>query len=77
MASKKVKRNKWFIKVRGSYLPSTSQGWLLYIPYLSFLAFSFILAYELVIPVVVSIYLIVVQWAFAYYFMTSVARKHS
>ena len=36
MASKRH-RNKWFIKVRGSYLPNNGKGWLTYIPYLAYL----------------------------------------
>jgi hypothetical protein len=27
----------WFTKVRGSYLPCSWQGWLLYVPYVAFL----------------------------------------
>lgn len=77
MASKKTKKVKWFVSVRGSYLPSSSQGWLLYIPYLAFLAFSYILAWKLNISVVVQIYLVAVQWGFALFFMTWVARRHS
>ena len=29
-------RHAWFIKVRGSYLPNSWQGWLLYIPYTAY-----------------------------------------
>lgn len=36
------KPKKWFIKIRGSYLPSAWQGWLSYIPYVGFLVISFI-----------------------------------
>lgn len=36
-AMKRTKRNnKWFVKVRGSYIPNNSYGWLTYIPYLAF-----------------------------------------
>ncbi len=31
------KKNKWFTKVRGSYIPRSWQGWLLYIPFILFL----------------------------------------
>ena len=33
----KHKQKTWFIKVRGSYLPNSWQGWLLYLPYLAYL----------------------------------------
>ncbi len=30
-------KNVWFKKVRGSYLPCSWQGWLLYVPFTAFL----------------------------------------
>lgn len=33
----KKKKSKWFIKVRGSYLPNSWQAWLLYVPFTSYL----------------------------------------
>ncbi|MDB5163586.1 MAG: hypothetical protein JWS12_203 [Candidatus Saccharibacteria bacterium] len=30
-------KHKWFMKVRGSYLPSSAVGWLTYIPYTAYL----------------------------------------
>lgn len=35
--SQKSTKNKWFIKIRGSYLPKSWQGWLTYIPFLAYL----------------------------------------
>ena len=32
--SKKSKGYPWFVKVRGSYLPRTREGWLTYIPFI-------------------------------------------
>lgn len=29
----KKHKQKWFKKIRGSYIPCTPEGWLLYIPY--------------------------------------------
>jgi hypothetical protein len=37
------RKNKWFKKVRGSYLPSSWQGWLTYIPFIFLLVGSVIL----------------------------------
>lgn len=34
---KKKWPNKWFRKVRGSYLPCSWQGWLTYVPFTIFL----------------------------------------
>jgi hypothetical protein len=32
--AKVLKKRKWFIKVRGSYLPNSREGWLTYIPFI-------------------------------------------
>jgi len=31
------KKQKWFTKVRGSYIPCSWQGWMLYIPFITYL----------------------------------------
>jgi hypothetical protein len=33
----KARKGAWFVPVRGSYLPATSQGWALYVPYVLYL----------------------------------------
>lgn len=38
----KKHHKKWFKKLRGSYIPISWQGWLTYIPYVSFLVITFI-----------------------------------
>lgn len=38
----KKQRNIWFNKVRGSYLPCSWQGWLLYIPFILFLVVTLV-----------------------------------
>lgn len=38
----KHKKGAWFIKVRGSYLPCSWQGWISYIPMTIFLVSVFI-----------------------------------
>ncbi len=77
MATKKINKNKWFKPIRGSYLPASSQGWLTYIPFISYLAFSFILAWEVNVTLAVKIYLIATQWLLAGLFMSWVARNRS
>lgn len=37
MSGQQKSAGKWFIKVRGSYLPNSWQGWLTYIPYTALL----------------------------------------
>lgn len=39
-ANRKSKNDTWFIKTRGSYLPVSLMGWLTYVPFILFLAFS-------------------------------------
>lgn len=41
MANKTKKSAAWFVKVRGSYLPNSWQGWVSYIPYVYFLVVAF------------------------------------
>jgi hypothetical protein len=77
MATKKLKKDKWFISTRGSYLPNSNKGWLTYIPYFVYLLFSFILVWEVSAAEVVKVYLILVQWAFAGLFMTWLAKNKS
>jgi hypothetical protein len=33
----KPKKGAWFVKIRGSYIPCSWQGWLLYVPFIAFL----------------------------------------
>ncbi len=35
----KAKKGKWFVKMRGSYIPGSWQGWLTYVPYVVFLGY--------------------------------------
>lgn len=36
------KNKKWFTPVRGSYLPCSWQGWLLYVPYISWMVLTYL-----------------------------------
>lgn len=38
----KPTKGAWFVKVRGSYLPCSWQGWLTYIPYVGYLVVSMV-----------------------------------
>lgn len=42
----KSKKKIWFTKVRGSYLPCSWQGWLLYVPFIAFLIATFYLSFK-------------------------------
>jgi branched-subunit amino acid transport protein len=43
--NKKLKHRKgaWFVKVRGSYLPCSWQGWLSYVPYVGYLVAAMVI----------------------------------
>lgn len=67
----------WFIKVRGSYLPSSWQGWLIYLPYLAYivsvLVFVFVNNYDLWHAIVV----LVPNWIAALVIMTWIAERRT
>jgi len=41
----KVRKGAWFVRVRGSYLPVSWQGWLTYIPYVAYLVYTIVVAF--------------------------------
>lgn len=41
----KTRKGAWFVRVRGSYLPCSWQGWLTYIPYAAYLVYAVIVAF--------------------------------
>lgn len=71
------KSKKWFIKVRGSYLPVTWQAWLLYVPFVSFLILVVISAVNDNNQVDDMFYAIFPQWVAAAIVMTWVASQKS
>jgi len=74
MASRK---QKWFIRVRGSYLPNNAKGWLTYIPYLSYLVgvLEFVLARQY--DFWISMYIVVPNWIAAAAVMNWIAARTS
>jgi hypothetical protein len=36
----KARKGAWFVRVRGSYLPVTTAGWLTYLPFVAYLGFA-------------------------------------
>ncbi len=71
------RKQKWFIKVRGSYLPNNSQGWLTYIPYLAYLIAPLVFVLNNNYSVWLSIFIIVPNWIAAAAIMNWVASKTS
>lgn len=73
----KKKSNKWFIKVRGSYLPNSWQAWGLYVPFVGFLVTVLIAAVRTQNSVSDMFYMIFPQWVAAAVVMTWIASQKS
>ena len=71
------KSKKWFIKIRGSYLPNNIFGWLLYIPYITFLILVLVAAITTQDSVSKVFFMIFPQWVAAGVVMTWVATLKS
>lgn len=74
---KKSKNHEWFIAIRGSYLPSSWQGWVLYIPFIIFLLTVLQAAVRNEHSVSGVFYAIFPQWVAAAVVMTWVAKLKS
>jgi len=40
------RKGAWFGRVRGSYIPVSGKGWLTYIPYVAYLIYSIVVAFQ-------------------------------
>jgi hypothetical protein len=76
-AKAKKRKDAWFIKVRGSYLPNSWQGWLTYIPYVGFLVWTLIWATQSTASVSLVILTIFPAWIAATVVMTWLAARTS
>ena len=63
MASKRSK--KWFIKVRGSYLPNNGKGWLTYIPYTAYLVGVLVFVLSQHYDFWISMFIVLPNWVAA------------
>lgn len=77
MKKKQKKFNKWFIKVRSSYLPNTGAGWLTYIPFIAYLVAVPLIAVANIDNVLVALLITVPNWVAAAIVMTYVASIKS
>jgi hypothetical protein len=75
--AKKTKKQKWFIPVRGSYLPNNSIGWLLYLPFTAYLVFTLIFGWRDTQTTTEAILFIVPNWVAAAAVMTWIAKRTS
>jgi len=68
---------KWFKKVRGSYVPNSWQGWVAYLPYISYLLVSYLYIMYNFGYSIMSLLIIIPNWVAAAVVMTWVAKSKS
>lgn len=73
----KPRKGAWFVKVRGSYLPASWQGWLTYIPYVSFLVASMIYVNQTASTLIEIPVRVLPYWVSAVIIMHWVASRNS
>lgn len=73
----KAKQGAWFVAVRGSYLPSSWQGWLTYIPFSAFLVWVLHYAWNNTYDLSHALVIIIPNWVAAAAVMTWVAKRTS
>lgn len=70
-------RQKWFKKVRSSFIPISWQGWLCYVPYVAFLILSYLYVMYSFGYSLISLFIIIPNWVAAAVVMSWVASKRS
>lgn len=73
----KPKRGAWFVKVRGSYLPCSWQGWLLYVPFILFLILALVVAINAGVSFAEVFFRVFPVWIAAVVVLTWIASNHS
>jgi hypothetical protein len=75
--AKKSNKNRWFIPVRGSYLPNNWLGWLTYLPFTAYLVFSAYFGWRDTGSFHQAVLFILPNWVAATAVMTWVAKRTS
>jgi len=73
----KLKKGAWFYKVRGSYLPATKEGWLTYIPFITYLIWPLVYVTNHSLGISQAVFIVVPQWVAAAVVMTWIAARKS
>jgi hypothetical protein len=73
----KKKKQKWFVPLRGSYLPASRAGWLTYIPFVGYLVCALLAGLHETSSYVAAALFVVPNWVAAAVVMTYVAARHS
>ncbi len=75
--ARKNKKSKWFIPVRGSYLPNNWLGWLTYLPFTAYLLFTLYIGWHDRASHQRAMLFIVPNWVAATVVMTWIAKRTS
>lgn len=75
MSKKKTKI--WFKRVRGSYLPSSTEGWLTYIPFIGYCVGVALIVFWQTDTLWYQLFTVASQWVLATVLLTLVANHHS
>jgi hypothetical protein len=73
-SKRKHHKNAWFVAVRGSYLPVSWKGWLTYIPFVAYVAYSTVIAFGYTGNTLKAIVWVVPNWIAAAVIMTWLAK---
>lgn len=73
----KAKKGAWFVRVRGSYLPASASGILLYLAYAAYIVFATMVGYQQAGSLAQAALLVVPNWVAAAAVMTYIAWRKS
>ena len=73
----KYRKGAWFAQRRGSYIPVSWQGWLTYVPFVAYLVYSLVEAFDYTGNTLKAILWIVPNWVAATVVMTWIAKRAS
>ncbi|HEY4160445.1 MAG TPA: hypothetical protein VGM08_00090 [Candidatus Saccharimonadales bacterium] len=73
----KHRRGAWFAPLRGSYIPVSWQGWLTYVPFVAYLGYSLLVAFNYTGNNWKAVLWIVPNWVAAAVIMTWIAKVTS
>lgn len=76
-ALSKKTHQKWFIRIRGSYLPASWQAWLSYLPYLAYLIGVLVFVLQRHEHFWLAVFTVVPNWVAACFIMTWFAKQTS
>lgn len=74
---KKTKKDKWFVAVRGSYLPNNWLGWLTYLPFTAYLIFAVVFGLRDTDTNQQAVLFILPNWVAAAAVLTWIAKRTS